>query len=142
MDRGNTTPSAEPTRGQVETERLRALVASLGLGVLVEDEARRVSLANQEFCTLFQMPVSPAELVGSDCAATARQAAALIREPDAFLARIEQVLAGRIPITGDEINFHDGRVLERDYTPIAVDSVGRGHVWIYRDVTRLRQDAE
>lgn len=110
--------------------------------MLIEDEARRVYLVNPEFCALFQIPLPPAELLGADCAGTAQLAAALIREPEAFLARIGQVLAGRAPVRGDEINFHDGRVLERDYTPIAVDAVGRGHLWIYRDVTRLRHDAE
>jgi PAS domain S-box-containing protein len=127
---------------RVEAERLRALVANLGFGVLVEDERRRVSQANRAFCEIFRVPVKPDELVGADCDAAARASAQLTDDPDAFVARIEQVLAGRVAVTGDQITMLDGRVLERDYVPIAVDAVGRGHLWVYRDVTRSRRDAE
>jgi PAS domain S-box-containing protein len=127
---------------RVETERLRALVANLGFGVLVEDERRRVSLANQAFCELFRVPATPDELVGSDCEAAARASAMLSDDPEAFVARIEQVLAGGVAVAGDQIAMLDGRVLERDYVPIAVDAVRRGHLWVYRDVTRSRRDAE
>jgi PAS domain S-box-containing protein len=135
-------PFPEDVALRAEAERLRALVASLGLGVVVEDETGRVLLANEEFCRMFHIPLSPTELLGKDCAEAALQAAALVREPDTFLTRIQQVLARRAPVERDEVVFHDGRVLERDFVPIAVDSVGRGHLWVYRDVTRRRRDAE
>jgi PAS domain S-box-containing protein len=125
----------------VETARLRALVSSLGLGVLVENEMRRVALANEAFCRMFGIPAAPADLAGSDCAEAARRSAELVRDPEAFLARIEHVLAGRVAAAGDEIAFRDGRVLERDYFPIAVDSAERGHLWVYRDVTRMRHES-
>jgi len=126
----------------VAAARLRALVASLGVGVLVEDEHRRVSLVNQALCTMFSIPYSPDELVGADCAAAVLQSKTLMREPDAFHARIDELLAGFTAVTADEIYFLDGRIMERDYCPITVDSAGRGHLWVYRDVTRERQEAE
>ncbi|HEY6723369.1 MAG TPA: ATP-binding protein [Polyangiaceae bacterium] len=133
---------APPESSSVATARLRALVASLGLGVLVEDEHRRVSLVNQALCTMFSIPYSPEDLVGADCAAAVLQSKTLMREPDAFHARIDELLAGFTAVTADEICFLDGRIMERDYCPITVDSAGRGHLWVYRDVTRERQEAE
>jgi PAS domain S-box-containing protein len=127
---------------RVEAERFRALVASLGFGVMVEDERRRVSLANRAFCELFALPVAPEQLIGADCEAAARGLGPLLDDPDGFIERIEQVLAGRAAVAGDRVVMRDGRVLERDYVPIAVDAVGRGHLWVYRDVTRSLRDAE
>jgi signal transduction histidine kinase len=122
----------------LEAARLRALVQNLGFGVLVEDEARRVSLANEAFCRLFGIPLSPAALVGADCAEASHGVARLVMEGEGFVERIESLIAARRPVLGDEIRFRDGRILERDYVPIEVDSEGRGHVWVYRDVTHVR----
>ncbi len=127
---------------RVEAERFRALVANLGFGVMVEDEGRRVSLVNRAFCELFALPVGPEELTGADCEAAARGLGPLLDDLDGFIARIEQVLAGRAAVAGDRVVMRDGRVLERDYVPIAVDAVERGHLWVYRDVTRSMRDAE
>jgi PAS domain S-box-containing protein len=138
-------PVAHPFDGRdvrLETERLRALVGSLGVGVLVEDEDRRISLANTAFCTIFGVSLAPHELLGADCAQAAEQAGRLMRDPVSFHARIQELLAAGVSVAGDEILFCDGRIIERDYEPISVDSVRRGHVWVYRDVTRARLDAE
>ena len=134
--------SSQASDPRVEAERFRALVANLGFGVMVEDERRCVSLANRAFCKLFELPVSPEQLVGADCEAAARGLSPLLHDPDGFIARIAQVLAGRAAVAGDQVVMRDGRVLERDYVPIAVDAVGRGHLWVYRDVTRSLRDAE
>ncbi|MDQ2642672.1 MAG: PAS domain-containing protein [Myxococcota bacterium] len=87
---------------RVEAERFRALVANLGFGVMVEDERRRVSLVNRAFCALFALPVGPEQLIGADCEAAARDLGPLLDDVDGFIARIEQVLAGRsaTPETG------------------------------------------
>jgi PAS domain S-box-containing protein len=127
---------------RIEAERLRALVASVGLGVLVEDERRRVVLANEALCSMWLIPLAPAQLVGTDCSKTAHQLAPMVRDSDQFVARIEELLKRRAAVTGDEVALHDGRILERDYVPIAVDAVERGHLWVYRDVTQSRQHAQ
>lgn len=126
---------------RVETERLRALVASVGLGVLVEDERRCVVLANEALCNLWLIPVPPAALVGTDCSKTAQQLAPMVRESDQFVARIDEILKQRKAVSGDEVALNDGRVFERDYVPISVDAVERGHLWVYRDVTESRKHA-
>ncbi|NUP12365.1 MAG: PAS domain S-box protein [Polyangiaceae bacterium] len=126
---------------RVETERLRALVASIGLGVLVEDENRRVVLANEALCTLWLIPLAPSALVGTDCSKTAQQLAPMVRDSDRWVSRIDELLKDRKAVTGDEVVLNDGRVFERDYVPISVDSVERGHLWVYRDVTESRKHA-
>jgi len=135
-------PAVDETHSRLEQERLRALVTNIALGVLVEDERRMVALANDAFCQFFDIPVPPAQLVGTSCEAAAVQVSAMLRDPESFGPRIQQLISGRVSAVADEIVFRDGRVLERDYVPIAVDSVRRGHLWLFRDVTQSRRLAQ
>jgi two-component system sensor histidine kinase/response regulator len=49
------------------TSRLSTLIGSLQAGILVEDEHRQIVLANQEFCNLFGLELTPEDLLGQDC---------------------------------------------------------------------------
>ncbi|HYO93209.1 MAG TPA: ATP-binding protein [Polyangiaceae bacterium] len=127
---------------RVETERLHALVANIGLGVLVEDETRRLALVNRAFCEMFKLPVDPHQMIGTDCREAALQVAPSLQDPEGFLEGVTTRIRARTLGIGDEVLFKDGRVLERDYVPIAVDSVVRGHMWLFRDVTESRYHAQ
>jgi PAS domain S-box-containing protein len=122
-------------------ERLSALVENLNAAVLVEDSDRRMAIANQQFCDLFGIPVPPAALLGSDCAAAAEQSKVLFVDPEGWLASVEAALAGGEQILDVEFGLADGRTVERDYIPIRVDDRDEGHVWIYRDVTERHEMA-
>ena len=92
---------------------------------------------------MFGIPAPPAELVGTDCSGAADQSKALFADPAGFLHRVGDVLAAGVPARGDILPLADGRVFERDFTPLSADGVGLGNVWVYRDVTeRERQAAE
>jgi PAS domain S-box-containing protein len=121
--------------------RLRALVDHLRIGVLVEDDQRRVAAVNEEFCRLFSLPVSPADLVGADCAEAAEALKHLFVAPDDFLRRIDELLRTRETVEAEEIRLADGRMFERDSIPILDDSVAMGHLWQYRDVTESLERA-
>ncbi|MBI3789493.1 MAG: PAS-domain containing protein [Gemmatimonadetes bacterium] len=122
--------------------QLAALVGSLREAVLVEDEQRRVLLTNAEFCRLFGIPAPPAALVGMDCAAAAEQSAQLFADPRDFLARVDAILAARQTVAGEELALADGRTFERDFIPTLEGSPGGGHLWVYRDITARRREAE
>jgi len=134
-----TAPSQSPA---LDDQLLRAMLAHLGAGVLLEDEHRRLVLANPVFCSLFGITDAPASLVGRDCLAMAEEAKRLFREPEAFAARMQRVVMGRTPVRGERCTMLDGRVLEREYVPLYMDGVDRGHLWTYRDVTALVQATE
>ncbi|WP_052050917.1 ATP-binding protein [Leptolyngbya sp. KIOST-1] len=121
------------------TTRLTTLIQNLEAGVLVEDENRRVLLANQTFCQIFQLPMAADLLKGPDCDALLRQAASLFCDPVAVVADIEVTLQRQQPRIGQEIDLVDGRVLERDYIPIFIDGDYQGHLWQYRDITQRKQ---
>ncbi len=115
--------------------RLESLIVTIPSGVLVEDEQRKISLVNQQFCDLFQLPMTPEEMVGIDCAAAAEQSAALFRNSSEFASRIARIIEAREPVVAEPLERTDGKHLERDYVPLFVDETFRGHLWIYRDVT-------
>jgi len=117
--------------------QLDALVAQLPDAVVVEDEHRRLHLANASFCLTFGIDAPPEALRGADCAAAAERVAGDFVDPAAFLAGIEAHLQARTPRSGERLALRDGRTLERDYIPVWADEVYRGHLWVYRDVTAL-----
>jgi hypothetical protein len=71
----------------------------------VEDENRNIVLTNQLFCDMFGIPVHPDQLRGMDCSNSAEQSKSLFKDPDAFLNRINKVLADKNLITGDELEL-------------------------------------
>jgi signal transduction histidine kinase/CheY-like chemotaxis protein len=120
-----------------ERARLATVVSSLTSGLLMEDGARRVSMANRAFCQLFGIPVEPEQLVGADCAAALAAASVLFADSSGFVRRIEEILSNAEPVTGEELALADGRTFERDYLPLTL-SAGTGHLWWYRDVSEDR----
>src|SRR4051794_10733884 len=91
------------------TSRLTNLVQNLKSGVLVEDEQRRIALVNQDFCSIFGVDAPPNVLEGGDCVAAADRLKGRLADPDAFTARVEELIAARAPVTGEEVAFADGR---------------------------------
>ena len=117
------------------TQRLSALVDSLNAAVVVETEERTVGLANTRFCEIFQCPMVPDELAGASCAAAAAQASLVLKHPDEFMARTEEIFDAGRPVFDDVVQFADGRTFERDHIPIIADGKMQGRLWVYRDVT-------
>ncbi len=115
--------------------RLSSLILNLQTGVLLEDEHRNISLTNQQFCDLFQISEAPEALKGADCNGAAERNKIHFKHPEAFVARINRVLAERKMVLNDELEMTDGRILERDYIPIFNQGVYKGHLWTYQDVT-------
>jgi PAS domain S-box-containing protein len=124
-------------------ERMAALLRSLSQPLMLEDDKHIVRLVNPGFCELIGR--QPQELIGrraGDMLGPDRER--LFQDPDTVFRTIKQRLVERRPVEGDRILLRDGRVLERDYTPVELKDRSIGHLWIHRDVTereRLESDA-
>lgn len=138
-----TSRKALETAQLVSKRQLEVVIEGLDMGLLLEDERRRVIVANQAFCDLFAGGVPPEALVGMDCREAAQAAKAHFTEPDGFVARIEELVGEKRKRTRDLLAMADGRFLERAYTPLVVADQYHGHLWVYRDITReRRQEAD
>ena len=130
------------TQLRATASRLEALLRNLQTGVIVEDADRRLVLVNQRFCEIFQIPAPPEALVGMDCRSAAQQSKAFFSDPVQFVERIVSTLQERVAVLGEEWIMRDGRVFERDYVPILVESQYAGHLWAYREVTERHRAEE
>jgi PAS domain S-box-containing protein len=121
---------------QVKTmQNLMNLIQNLRAGTLFEDETRHIYMVNQSFCNLFGIDAPPEALVGMDCVMASESSKHLMKDPDGFIRRINEIISeGKIAIN-DELNLKDGRVFERDYIPILYNNTLIGHLWQYRDIT-------
>jgi len=121
--------------------RMETLISNLQAGILLEDKDNKVALVNQAFCDLFLIPVSPASMIGMDCNLAIEQSKHLFSDPEVFTIGIEQAEKNKVLIINDVLVMTNGKVLERDYIPLASADEQLGHLWQYRDVTE-RQNTE
>lgn len=130
------------TQEKISEEKLRAseermtdLIKNLQTGILLEDEERKIVLANQKFCDLFGIAVSPDALIGINSEQSTHKYKNLFLEPDVALERIDHVIDQKEVVTADEMELLDGRTFERDYIPLFSNGEYQGHLWSYSDVT-------
>ncbi|NBW34571.1 MAG: response regulator [Cytophagia bacterium] len=115
--------------------RVSSLVLNLQTGILLEDQNRHIVLCNKMFCDLFQIPVNPDSLIGTDCSNAAEETKAMFKDPEAFVKRIAYILEKRKMVLSEKVELADGRVFERDYMPIFVFDEYKGHLWKYTDIS-------
>ena len=115
--------------------RLTSLIKNLYSGVLLENENRKIGLINQKFCDLFNIPVSPEILIGSDCSQAAVQSKHLFKNPEEFVSRIDKILTDKEIVINEHIEMINGKYLQRDFIPIWNEGVYTGHLWLYTDIT-------
>jgi PAS domain S-box-containing protein len=122
--------------------RLSKLVENFSGGILLEDEHRKIFFVNDEFCRLFDISVPTYELIGTDCTESASYIKHLFTEPEYFVSSIHSALNKNNAEHGILLRKTNGTILERDYIPITNDDVLKGHLWLYRDVTKLKENEE
>lgn len=127
--------SEQETRSAVSV--LQATLEATADGLLVVDANGRIVSSNSAFAAMWRIP---AELlaVGDDQALIAH-VLDQVREPDAFLERIHQLYDHPDEESVDVLEFHDGRVFERQSRPQRLDGAAIGRVWSFRDITEKRQ---
>ncbi|MEI7492129.1 MAG: response regulator [Bacteroidota bacterium] len=119
--------------------RLSNLISNMQEGVLVEDENRFIVFVNEQFCSMFSIPVGPEILTGTDCSGSAEQSKHLFTDPEGFVGGINTLLANRQKVTSEILKLQDGRSFSRDYVPIIIEGKYSGHFWKYADITsRIR----
>ncbi|MDJ1180141.1 PAS domain S-box protein [Roseofilum sp. BLCC_M91] len=124
---------------QETTSRLTSLISNLQLGVLVKDEHNKVALINQAFCDTFKTINCSNRLIGQEWGNIGDEFAPLFEHPEQISQQHQKIVANQQIVTNQEIQLADGRILEQNYVPILIDSVDRGHLWMYRDISDRKQ---
>jgi diguanylate cyclase (GGDEF)-like protein/PAS domain S-box-containing protein len=115
---------------------LSATLDSTHDGILVVDAAGKITSFNQKFVEMWQIPGSVLDT--RDDGEALAFVLSQLKDPDAFLAKVNELYAQPDADSHDSIEFRDGRVFERYSTPQCVGGVAVGRVWSFRDVTNQR----
>ena len=109
-------------------------------GILLVDEHQQVVSCNRRFQELWQIPDHLLQ-IGSD-QSLLEFVLAQLTDPQAFLAKVEELYQHPTETSRDEILFQDGRVFDRYSSPVRSDSGDYyGRIWFFRDVTAQKQAA-
>ena len=116
--------------------QLAAIVSAVPSALIVEDLERRIVLTNAAFCALFRLPYTPERLVGLELRPLVLRSSDVLPDPVGFVAELDRTVRDGMPARMDELHLADGRILQRDYTPV-LDAEGEVelHLWQYGDVT-------
>jgi diguanylate cyclase (GGDEF)-like protein/PAS domain S-box-containing protein len=112
---------------------LTATLDATADGILVVDTDGRITSSNRRFIEMWRLPTSI--LDSGDDSAAVSFVLDQVTNPDAFLAKLEELYSQPDAESRDTLRFKDGRVFERFSTPQRVDGTVVGRVWSFRDVT-------
>ena len=125
------------------TAELTALLGSLHDAVLFVEDERRIVFVNEQFCELFGYDEQPGDLVGRSTLDIQGHARDVVEDPAGFVERVDEIYVRQEQVDDELVRLRDGRVFERDYTPVVLGPARHGHLWLYRDVTaRVAIDEE
>ena len=54
---------------------------------------------------------------------------------EVHIQRINELIFNKNAVIGDELELIDGRIFERNYTPVFHESKYKGHLWSFEDIT-------
>ncbi|OLF19371.1 sensor histidine kinase [Actinophytocola xanthii] len=124
-------------RLRVESARLRTLIDSLNVGIMLVGEELRIEDVNATALTFMRLDeVEPRSLTGITLPELADrappEAREVVREAIEFARR---GIAGGRPVLAEEVAVPNDEIYEADYLPVTLDGRTRAHLMLARDVT-------
>ena len=118
---------------------LQFLLNNISHAILFESFENEIIFINQNFCALFEIPLAPEMLTGSNCSAAAKQSAHLFKDPDQFIESIAATYRNKVAVLNTEFFLADGTSIYRDYKPISEHANFSGHLWVYKNSLEIKQ---
>ena len=120
---------------------LTATLDSTADGILVVDDAGRITSFNQQFVDMWRIPDTV--LADRDDNAAIAFVLDQLQDPEGFAAKVQELYDHPEAESFDVLDFKDGRVFERSSRPQRVDGGVVGRVWSFHDATeRIRLEHE
>jgi PAS domain S-box-containing protein len=116
---------------------MQATLDSTWDGILAVDERGTVTAFNQTYVHMWRLPAPIME--SRDHRRLVTFVAPQLRDPHAFVERVETIYATAQEESSDVLEFADGRVFERYSRIQTIADRNVGRVWTFRDVTEHRR---
>ena len=110
-------------------------------GILVVDPTGHIVLSNRQFAEMLNIPEDVMRTKNDK--RLIEYALTQQKDPDAFLERVNYLIAHETEKSQDEVESKDGRVFDRYSSPLQ-DSKGKnyGRIWYFRDITERKRAEE
>ena len=120
---------------------MHATLESTTDAILVTDWANDVREFNEKYVKFWGIP--PHMMVSAHASELWNYISPQLKDPAAYLARLQDIVASCAPETFDVLELKDGRVFERNSAIQLIKQRNVGRVWSFRDITRRKraQDA-
>ena len=119
---------------------MRATLESTWDGILVTNHAGRITDFNEQYVKIWQIPRNIMD--SGENESMLNFVSKYFRDPQQFLARIQEIYAASAQETFDVLELKDGRVFERFSKIQSVNDRNVGRVWSFRDITATRRTEE
>jgi PAS domain S-box-containing protein len=116
---------------------LEATLESTADGILVVDRQQRIVRHNARFAAMWNLPEDLSD--EREDRKLLDGVLNLLRDPDNFLKRVDELYAQPSAETFDMVELKDGRTFERLSRPQVLDGEIIGRVWSFRDITQARR---
>jgi len=124
-----------------KTTLFEAMVNSSPDGILIVNEQGKKILQNPQFARLTKIPAPIAEQL--DDAEQLQYVTDSTKDPEQFLAKVLHLNAHPDETSRDEIEFKDGRILDRYSAPVLDEKkTCYGRIWMFRDITERKRTEE
>jgi PAS domain S-box-containing protein len=107
-------------------------------GILVVDQHGKMLHRNRTLNEMWNVPKPIQDQEGDEALLT--YIVSLNRHPQQFLERVKHLYAHPEEIGRDEIEFTDGRIMDRYSSPVSgTDGTYYGRIWTFRDITEQKE---
>lgn len=114
---------------------LQQVLSSLTVGVAVENPDGEVVVSNEELFDILGVDITPEDIVGKTRRELFEQIKQAFESEEEILRLIRQIDSENTPVSSQEINLANGRVIELDYRSYPIDGE-LSNIWILRDITQ------
>ena len=116
---------------------LKATMESTADGILVVDRNEHITLWNQKFADMWQIPEEVMSKHADKLAVN--YVLQQMAQPEAFLAKVRELYGQPEESSSDQLNLADGRIFRRYSQPQRIGDDVVGRVWSFSDITERKQ---
>ncbi len=130
------------TLAEREQSRMSALLAAMNIGILFEDNERRVEYVNPAFLQMWLINEND-DLTGLPTKIVLERSAERFAQPTHASKFVLNVMHTHEVSESFELELSDGRMLTQLSYPVTdIEGLVLGRLWIYEDITQERQTAQ